>query len=83
MVRMLIKDRGMFTEDTLAMLVEEAKFGESDMGLCLSCGETQGNVEGDASGYECEECGKCDVVGLEQALLLADWDGHTPTPSGV
>jgi len=75
------KRNKMFTEDTLAMLVEEAKFGESDMGLCLSCGETQGNVEGDASGYECESCGRLDVVGLEQALLLADWDGHPPTPS--
>ena len=73
----------MFTEDTLNMLIKESMYGESDMGLCLSCGETQEGVEKNASEEKCKYCGRLDVVGLEQALLLADWDGHPPTPSGV
>ena len=68
----------MFTEDTLNILIKEDMFGESNMRLCLSCHETQEGVE-----EKCKYCGKFDVVGLKEALLLADWDGHTPTPSGV
>jgi hypothetical protein len=40
-------------------------------GLCLACHEfTCGGVEPDATGYECESCGKKKVMGTEQALVM-------------
>ncbi len=42
---------------------------EGTMGVCLACGEVQGGVEPDASGYECEACGENMVKGIEEAIL--------------
>jgi hypothetical protein len=39
-------------------------------GLCYSCGEWKyGEVEPDARGYECEECGEQAVHGAEEAAF--------------
>ena len=41
-------------------------------GYCTSCKDVTNHsgVEGDAEGYECEECGESTVMGVEQALLM-------------
>ena len=42
-----------------------------DNGVCLECGEIcYGNVEPDAKGYMCEDCGVNGVYGLEEALIM-------------
>jgi hypothetical protein len=39
-------------------------------GFCTTCKEiTNGGVEPDARGYECERCGGTTVYGIEEALL--------------
>jgi hypothetical protein len=46
---------------------------ENNNGICLSCGEfTCGGCEPDARRYHCDECGKDDVYGLEEAILMGD-----------
>ena len=39
-------------------------------GFCLACGAEASGVEPDANGYLCEECGKREVCGAEEILLL-------------
>lgn len=45
-----------------------------DAGYCSTCNEitTEGGVEPDAEGYECEVCENHTVSGLEQAALVGD-----------
>lgn len=44
---------------------------EGYVGLCDNCGEEQGScVEPDAERYLCEACGRREVYGVEQLLLL-------------
>jgi hypothetical protein len=39
-------------------------------GICLACGEYKWDgCEPDAENYECEECGKNEVMGIENALI--------------
>jgi hypothetical protein len=52
---------------TLAMVLCEKDENE---GICHSCGETQGNVEPDASKYKCDSCGEFAVYGAEETVLL-------------
>jgi hypothetical protein len=44
---------------------------DDNCGICTRCREITnfGGVEPDAYGYECEECGKDTVCGMELALL--------------
>lgn len=39
-------------------------------GFCLNCGEEQGGCEPDAREYRCEHCGKHQVYGAEEILLM-------------
>lgn len=40
-------------------------------GACLACGETvESGIEPDACGYECEVCGKYQVYGAEELLIM-------------
>lgn len=51
----------------------EAEFTEDhedNIGICLSCGETQGGCEPDARRYQCESCRESKVYGLDEALLM-------------
>lgn len=49
----------------------EAQLADGLNGGCLFCGEvTEGGVEPDARCYECENCGKKGVYGLEELLLM-------------
>lgn len=38
-------------------------------GICVACGNVQEGCEPDAREYECEECGKPKVYGVEEAIL--------------
>ena len=54
-------------------LTEEEYLDHTDAydGLCLSCHSwTNGGVEPDAEGYDCEDCGASAVCGAEQALIM-------------
>jgi len=52
------------TEDDFRMHRDEYN------GICFSCGAIHwGETEPDAEKYECDECGKKEVYGIEQALL--------------
>ena len=42
---------------------------DDNLGLCLACGEEAYGVEPDASWYECEGCGACNVFGAEEILI--------------
>jgi hypothetical protein len=40
-------------------------------GVCLACGEMKWDgCEPDASGYECDECGKMRVEGADNCLIM-------------
>lgn len=53
-----------FDGDMFAL--DEEYYGQ---GICFSCGELRGCVEPDATGYECDSCGKHAVAGITMALL--------------
>jgi len=36
----------------------------------MACGEEQAGVEPDATKYKCESCGKKEVYGAEEGLLM-------------
>jgi hypothetical protein len=40
------------------------------MGVCLACRTTKSGCEPDARQYECDECGKHEVYGTEECLLM-------------
>jgi predicted RNA-binding Zn-ribbon protein involved in translation (DUF1610 family) len=43
---------------------------DDNIGICTACGEEATGVEPDAEHYECEGCGKNEVFGAEQLLLM-------------
>lgn len=44
---------------------------DEGVGVCIACGEWQGDyVEPDARGHKCEACGKNRVYGLEELLIM-------------
>ena len=51
-------------------VVREAIELDLDIGFCRCCGETAYNVEPDARGYRCNECGEDEVYGLEELLPI-------------
>lgn len=55
--------------ESIIMHELETEGPDSGNGVCVECGFVQGGCEPDAEGYECEECGKLAVYGMEQALL--------------
>lgn len=48
---------------------EFSSMNEDYSGLCVFCGEEASNVEPDAHTYECEDCGKRGVYGMEELLI--------------
>jgi predicted RNA-binding Zn-ribbon protein involved in translation (DUF1610 family) len=50
--------------------VESNTFGLTNYGFCLACGAQADSVEPDAAGYQCDECGKNEVYGAEELLLM-------------
>ena len=49
---------------------EEAVCGDSGLGVCIECGNTEYGCEPDARKYLCEYCGAEAVYGIAEALLL-------------
>ena len=43
---------------------------DDNIGICQACGEETSGVEPDAEKYECEACGKNQVYGAEQLLIM-------------
>jgi hypothetical protein len=41
-------------------------------GYCLACGMDAYGIEPDARNYKCEECGKTEVFGIEELLLMGE-----------
>lgn len=56
--------------EVLLSTYEGCVFGTDNLGICLACGELADGCEQDAEKYECDFCGKLQVYGLEQALLM-------------
>jgi len=50
--------------------VKESMFGSENIGFCRDCGEEHDGCEPDARNYECEACGKMEVFGAEELLLM-------------
>ena len=52
------------------MTSEEYKDAENNfLGVCLACGEDAFGVEGDAEGYDCENCGEPRVQGIMNFMM--------------
>lgn len=47
---------------------------ENNQGICLECNEFQDCVEPDARNYLCDNCGKNEVYGMEEALIWGKID---------
>ena len=58
-------DKGKLVDIAMELL----ESGQDTTGVCIECGEDQGGVEPDASGYKCEACGKRAVMGAEEIVL--------------
>lgn len=41
-----------------------------DAGFCIACGSETSGVEPDAQRYECDNCGKNMVYGIEELLIM-------------
>lgn len=39
-------------------------------GMCLACGNVQGGCEPDARNYKCEACGRNNVYGGQELLIM-------------
>jgi hypothetical protein len=48
----------------------EAMESDECLGFCLSCKAKHDEVEPDVEGYECQECGECQVYGAEQIVIM-------------
>jgi hypothetical protein len=57
------------TLERLMQACERQRMTLDDPGLCIACGNEQGNTEPDARKYTCEACGKPAVYGAEELLL--------------
>ena len=51
-------------------LAQYQEHSDNNDGFCTHCGAEQYGVEPDAKGYECDECGRCKVYGLDELLLM-------------
>jgi hypothetical protein len=40
------------------------------IGFCRACGAEHDGCEPDARSYKCNECGKCEVFGAEELLMM-------------
>lgn len=48
----------------------EAVEADDNIGFCIDCGEEHDGIEPDARHYECENCGKHSVYGVEELLIM-------------
>ena len=57
------------TEEVILEASQRHAMSLDDPGLCLICGNEQGNTEPDAQNYKCEACGAEQVFGADELLL--------------
>lgn len=50
------------------------EFQNDHAGVCVKCNAVNFEVEPDACGYECEDCGKFAVYGIEQLMVCGKID---------
>ena len=51
--------------------VEAYDYGSTDfLGFCLICGTEHSGVEPDARNYTCNECGRNEVFGIDEIILM-------------
>lgn len=53
----------------LVKAMELLESGNDQAGICLACGTEHDEVEPDAEGYECDNCGEFKVMSAEQIIL--------------
>ena len=56
--------------ERLLEAAEEQMLGDGNPGFCTACGEEQEGGEPDARRYPCESCGKSQVYGAMELLLM-------------
>jgi tRNA(Ile2) C34 agmatinyltransferase TiaS len=54
---------------TIEQIMEAVESGDY-VGFCRACGEQAEGIEPDARGYKCESCGKNQVYGAEELLMM-------------
>ena len=54
--------------------IKRSETSTDNPGFCLACGEEQDGCEPDARHYECECCGKRQVYGAEEILLIGAFE---------
>jgi len=47
-----------------------ARDADDSLGFCIECGAEANGVEPDARRYTCESCGKPNVYGAEELLIM-------------
>ena len=60
-----------------ALLIEALQRSEEGLdnpGFCLACGEEADGCEPDARGYECDSCGKRQVYGAAEILMMGAYE---------
>lgn len=65
-----MKTHPSITVERVAEAAERQMFGLDNSGFCTACGEEQDGCEPDARNYECESCGKREVYGAEELLMM-------------
>lgn len=61
------------TQDEVLAAIERSHTGLDNPGFCLACGEEQDGCEPDARGYQCDSCGRSEVFGAEEVLLMGSY----------
>jgi predicted RNA-binding Zn-ribbon protein involved in translation (DUF1610 family) len=57
------------TMKVVETLLATTDFTDCTIGVCVSCNAVLEGVEPDATEYECDQCGKFTVYGLEELSL--------------
>lgn len=52
--------------------VMDAVEADDNIGFCYACGLEHEGIEPDACEYECEECGKFEVYGAAELLMMGN-----------
>ena len=58
------------SSELLDLALTELEEGNDGGGFCASCGEYHEYVEPDAQNYECGNCGRKEVYGCENILIV-------------
>ena len=62
------------TSEISTAAVEDSMFGLGNPGFCVACGAETDGCEPDARNYKCEECGKRQVFGAEEIMIMGGFN---------